>query len=54
MNTLKIKSKDIRNFSLDLKRLKIKHQPFKKYFDYYEIDIWQNPNISLLLLKYCT
>jgi hypothetical protein len=54
MNTLKIKSEHIRGVIADLRRMKLKHLPFRKIGNVYEIDLYPNENFSLLQLKYCT
>ena len=38
----------------ELKRMKIRHQPFQKVGDEYEIVCFPNKGNLLLLLKYCT
>ncbi len=54
MNTLKVNSKDINDLRKDLKSLKgrIKHYPFRKVGDYYEIEFCPKSKLAFLLVKY--
>jgi len=52
MNTVKIKYPDIRDFLSDLKRLRIRHKPFKRVDNYYEIYIYSDTKATFLTLKY--
>jgi len=52
MNTVKIKSSDIREFLEDLKRMKVRHRPFRRVDNSYEVEIYSNSKATLLKLKY--
>ena len=52
MNTVNVKQDDIRAFLEDIKRMKIRHRPFRKIGDGYEVDIYSTTKATFLLLKY--
>lgn len=56
MMKMKIEKSLIRNFIRDIQRLNVRHKPFTAYAPqgYYEIELYPNPNNTLLKLKYCT
>lgn len=53
-NTFQIKRTELNKFIADIKRLGLRHKPFTAYAPqgYYEIELYPNPNITLLLMKY--
>lgn len=53
---MKIPKTKLNDFIKDIKRLSLRHKPFTAYapLGYYEIELYPNPNNSLLYLKYCT
>lgn len=52
MNTVKVKYSDIREFLEDLRRMKIRHRPFRRMGTYYEVDIYSTTKTTFLKLKY--
>ena len=52
MNTVKVKQTDIREFLKDVKRMKIRHMPFRRLGDCYEVDIYSTTKSTFLKLKY--
>ena len=52
MNTVEVKHSDIREFLEDLKRMKIRHRPFRKLDKTYEVDIYSTTKATFLRLKY--
>jgi hypothetical protein len=52
LNTVKIKNCDIREFLEDIKRMKIRHRPFRKIDTGYEVDIYSTTKATFLMLKY--
>ncbi len=56
MTTFKIPPPRIVEFINDIKRLNIRHKPFSAYIPqgYYEIELYPNPKIDFILLKYLT
>ncbi len=56
MTTFKIPSTKITEFIKDIKRFDIRHKPFSAYIPqgYYEIELYPNPKIDFILLKYLT
>ena len=52
LNTVKIKHSDIREFLKDLKRMKVRHRPFRKLDDTYEVEIYSTSKATFLKLKY--
>ena len=53
---MKIPKTKVNAFIKDLKRLGLRHKPFSAYapLGYYEIELYPNPNVHLLRLKYLT
>ena len=52
MNTVNINQSDIREFLEDLRRMKVRHRPFRKLGNYYEVDIYSDSKAMFLKLKY--
>ena len=52
MNTVKIKHTDIREFLEDLKRMKVRHRPFRRLGEFYEVEIYSTTKSTFLKLKY--
>jgi hypothetical protein len=52
MNTVKVKYSDIREFLQDLKRMKVRHRPFRRIDNFYEVDVYSDSKATLLKLKY--
>lgn len=44
----------LHDFIRDIRRLGLRHKPFTAHKDYYDIELYPNPNTHLLYLKYCT
>lgn len=52
MNTVNVNQSDIREFLKDLKRMKIRHRPFRRLGDYYAVEIYSDSKATFLKLKY--
>lgn len=52
MNTVNVKQSDIKEFLEDLKRMKIRHRPFRRLDKSYEVEIYSNSKATFLKLKY--
>ena len=54
MNTVKLKIKhgSIGSALKDIRRWRIRHEPFRRVMDGLEMDLYPNPKIDFLLLKY--
>lgn len=50
--TMRIKSQDIGEFQKELKNWNIRHFSFEKYGDHYVVNIYSNPKVDFLVLKY--
>lgn len=52
MNTVNIHHSDIREFLEDLRRMKVRHRPFRRLGNYYEVEIYSDSKATFLKLKY--
>jgi ribosome-associated toxin RatA of RatAB toxin-antitoxin module len=52
MNTVEVKRSDIREFQKDLKRMKIRHGPFRRLDSTYHVEIFSPSKASFIKLKY--
>ena len=52
MNTVNVKQSDLKEFLEDIKRMKIRHRPFRKLHNTYEVDVYSTTKATLLRLKY--
>jgi hypothetical protein len=49
---MKISKSNLQEFIREIKRLNIRHKPFRSNAGYYEIELYPNPNELFLQLKY--
>ena len=51
-NTVEVKRSDIHEFQKDMKRMKIRHGPFRRLNNTYEIVIYDDSKATFIKLKY--
>jgi hypothetical protein len=52
MNTVEVKRSDIRELQKDLKRMKIRHGPFRRINNSYQVPLYDTNKVSFIRLKY--
>ena len=52
MNTVEVKRSDIVELQKDLKRMKIRHGPFRRLDTTYQVPLYDSSKVSFIRLKY--